>query len=144
MFYHIFLLPPKRSFCSLLLSSSPFGSLQIPIQCFFSMLLQNVTDPPSFSRSSLSYRLLSGSFPQLSTTNYLRPSYVHYSLQPSVNKLFNLPAIWVVSFHVSHPFSSTDLTLLLNIRILVIVNLFLFFHIWYICTKILFAFLICA
>jgi hypothetical protein len=42
------------------------------------MLPQNVTDPPSFSRSNLSYyRLLSGSFPQLGTTDYLMSVLLH-------------------------------------------------------------------
>jgi len=57
---------------------------------------------------------------------------------------FNLFVIWVVTCHVSHPFSSTFLTLLLNIQISLIVNLLLFFHTVYNCTKILFAFLFCV
>ena len=50
----------------------------------------------------------------LITLGHLMP---HYSSQISAKNVCNLFVIWVVTFHVSHPYGSTHLTLLLNIRI---------------------------
>ena len=50
--------------------------------------------------------------------------------------------IWVVISHVSHPYSSIDLTLPLNILLLFFINTFLFFHNGYNSTTMQSAFLI--
>jgi hypothetical protein len=40
----------------------------------------------------------------------------------------NLCVICIITFHVPHPYNSTDLTLILNIRTLVFISIVLFFH----------------
>jgi hypothetical protein len=52
-----------------------------------------------------------------------------------LTNICNLVVIWLVTFHVSHPYSSKDLTLLLNIQILVFIEIFLFLHNGYNYTK---------
>jgi hypothetical protein len=61
-------------------------------------------------------------------TSYLRPPYTHYSSQISINQVCNLSIMWADISHVSHPHSNTDLTLLLNIMLLVFSNTALFSH----------------
>jgi hypothetical protein len=57
-------------------------------------------------------------------------------------KVCNLFVMWADTPHVSHPYSNTDLTLLLNVLILVFGNTVLFSHNGYRAAKIPFAFLI--
>jgi hypothetical protein len=72
----------------------------------------------------------------------LRPSYTYYSSHTSIYKR-NLFVICVTAFHVPHPYNSTDLTLILNIRI-IFIGVFLFWHNVCSSTKFPFALLIRA
>jgi hypothetical protein len=91
-------------------------------------LPQSMTDPSSFliviyniigfsqaaSQSSI-LRIILG---------HLLPILRHKYRSTNICHLF---LIWVDTFHVSHPYSSTDLTLLLHV-VLLATTIFLFFH----------------
>ena len=73
-----------------------------PIHCHFLILISNITGfSPVASHSCVLFIIL----------GYLMPIILHKCLLADVCNLF---VIGVVTFHVSHPYSSTDLTLLLH------------------------------
>lgn len=81
----------KSHFPGLLRSSSPYDSLRMPIQCLyfngFIPLPHSMADQSPLPHSnSCYYSPLSGCFPLLGITLYLRHSYAHYSSQTSIYK----------------------------------------------------------
>jgi len=71
----------------------------------------------------MSYMLLSSSFPQFHITEYVRIFLPIIFRKHRLTNFRNLFVILVVTSHVLRPHRSTDLTLLLSIRILVFIKL---------------------
>jgi len=104
-----------------------------------------MTDQSPFPLSnSYCYRLLSGTshcFVLLFILGHLMSIILR---KHRFTNICNLFAICVITFHVPHPYKSSGLVRILNIRILVFISLFLFSHNVCSSTKIPFALLICA
>jgi len=116
--------------------------------CFFNGFIplpHGMTHQSPFPLSnSYYYRLLSGishSSVLLFILGYLMPIILR---KHRFTNICNLFAICIIIFHAPHPYNSTELTRILNIRILVSISVFLFSHNVCSSTKIPFALLIRA
>jgi len=127
MFCLIFQFPQKQSFFQV----SSFRSLCLRADSKSMLVFQQInSSSPKYDRfiAIFSLQFIIDFSQVASQSSILRIILGH--LLPTLRRKYrltdvcNLFLILVVSFHVSHPYSSTDLTLLLNIVILVIIIFF--------------------
>ena len=92
----------------------PFGTVW-PIHLHFLILICNITGSSPVPSHSSSLLII---------LRHFKPIILRKHRLSNVCNLF----ILVVTSHVSHPYSSINLTLPLNTRILIFIRVFLFFH----------------
>jgi hypothetical protein len=126
MFCRILLLSPKRSFHRFV---SVFFSFWLPADSSPIFSFQCIHPPSSEYDRSIHLHFLILICNGITRTYYLMPLYVHRSSEtPIITNVCNLfVPIRVGTSHVSHPYSSINLTLPLNTRFLIFINIF-FFH----------------